>query len=262
MRIIITFITLFVSGICSYAQNNSYLEQLFDQAVKTYENASKQQKEIYEKAMKNAKENMTATALILPGENSDSYRALAVISCSAFTDDLLFEYSPNKKVNVPCFAGVGNYIESMVFEEISLKDCVVLGQYVWLPEILKPDYTLRIGLKGVLGTFEKELYLETIPSQKSSAYITFQNKTKQNLVYLSTVFGGNSASGSSYSAPNSSGSSTNKSNKCSMCNGTGDVVQSTASYIGGTKWCSKCNKEVSEGHYHNTCPLCAGKGYN
>lgn len=40
-----------------------------------------------------------------------------------------------------------------------------------------------------------------------------------------------------------------------------NMTVSTASYVGGTKWCSKCNKEVSEGHYHNTCPSCGGKGY-
>lgn len=64
-----------------------------------------------------------------------------------------------------------------------------------------------------------------------------------------------------FSSPgNSSGSSSSKSS-CSRCGGTGEIIESTASYVGGTKWCSKCNKEVPEGHYHTPCPVCGGNSY-
>lgn len=64
-----------------------------------------------------------------------------------------------------------------------------------------------------------------------------------------------------FSSPGNSSRSSSSNSSCSRCGGTGEIIESTASYVGGTKWCSKCNKEVPEGHYHTTCPVCGGKGY-
>lgn len=64
-----------------------------------------------------------------------------------------------------------------------------------------------------------------------------------------------------FSSPGNSSRSSSSNSSCSRCGGTGEIIESTASYVGGTKWCNKCNKEVSEGHYHTTCPVCGGKGY-
>ena len=51
--------------------------------------------------------------------------------------------------------------------------------------------------------------------------------------------------------------------KCTWCNGTGEVVKDDAFELGmgGTKYCSKCGKTVSTSHYHAPCPYCHGKGY-
>ena len=51
--------------------------------------------------------------------------------------------------------------------------------------------------------------------------------------------------------------------KCTWCNGTGEVVKDDAFELGmgGTKYCNKCGKTVSTSHYHAPCPYCHGKGY-
>lgn len=49
--------------------------------------------------------------------------------------------------------------------------------------------------------------------------------------------------------------------KCSLCNGTGRVINTDGVNFGKTKWCSECGKTVPDYHYHTNCPSCKGKGY-
>ena len=50
--------------------------------------------------------------------------------------------------------------------------------------------------------------------------------------------------------------------KCTYCNGTGEITKEDGFSLGlGTKYCDKCKKPVSKGHYHAPCPFCHGKGY-
>ena len=71
-----------------------------------------------------------------------------------------------------------------------------------------------------------------------------------------------SSSGTSGNGKTRKSSSSNRT-KCSHCNGSGDDAYSTgmSGYGTQTKWCSKCNKNVSMDHAHRTCPYCNGTGY-
>ncbi len=109
---------------------------------------------------------------------------------------------------------------------------------------------------------------------KNNLQIVQNERTARTLNVINAVAVGlNNAAGtySNYQQPNSgqtsSGSNTTKSqttartpSKCSLCDGTGEVVAYSASYVGGLKYCKKCDKDVPEGHYHNICPSCKGNG--
>ena len=53
--------------------------------------------------------------------------------------------------------------------------------------------------------------------------------------------------------------------RCTHCNGTGyiDHIEYATEYGTSYKWCDKCNKSVTSGHYHNPkkCTWCNGTGY-
>lgn len=86
------------------------------------------------------------------------------------------------------------------------------------------------GLNNVVGTFSN--YQQSNNEQTYSGNNTPENQTRAKTT-----------------------------SKCTLCNGTGEVVAYSASFVGGLKYCKKCDKEVTEGHYHNTCPSCRGTGY-
>lgn len=83
--------------------------------------------------------------------------------------------------------------------------------------------------------------------------------------------GGNNSGGNvpvntysgSYDNNNTNTKKTNNSGKktCSFCGGTGWITNDDApDFTGGTKWCSRCNKEVRMSHSHEKCPSCGGSG--
>lgn len=251
MRQFIIFFVFSLFCIGSYAQFDSNLMQMLEQTIQYADRAMKENNERYEQIMENTRKNMTASAVILPSGKTDIYKALITISTTLGLDDLIIEYAPGEE-------GIFSYQPTGEFKRINLNNCVVIGNYVWLPDVLKPGYILRLSKDRA----SKELYAGYIPPKESSDYISFKNKANENLSILSAMFSGNSYSTyPSYSnSSGGSGSSSHQTSTCSMCGGTGEVISSTASYVGGTKWCSKCNKEVSEGHYHNTCSSCGGTG--
>ncbi len=55
-------------------------------------------------------------------------------------------------------------------------------------------------------------------------------------------------------------SSTRSQHKCTVCNGTGQVIRLHPS-SGQKKWCGQCNQQVPTGHRHEMCSYCYGKGY-
>lgn len=255
MKQLIVIVILNFFCICSYAQFDNNIIQMFNQMIQYGDQALKDQKERYEQIMEESRRNMTVSTVILPSGKTDVYKALVTLSTPLGLEDLIIEYAPAEDVG-------DSYQLIEDFKRVSLSNCVVIQNYVWLPDILKPGYILRLRKIGA----SEALSLDYIPSKESSDYTAFKSTANNNLSILSSMYSGNSSSYPSFSYPNSSsgtgsGSSNHKTSACSMCGGTGEVVASTASYVGGTKWCSKCNKEVSEGHYHNTCPSCGGKGY-
>lgn len=110
---------------------------------------------------------------------------------------------------------------------------------------------------------------------KNNLQLVQQARTTRTLNVIGAIAVGLSNAANAYvnsqqhpSTPTSPGSTTTKSptttlpaQKCSLCEGTGEVVAYSVSYVGGLVYCKKCGKDVPEGHYHNTCPSCRGKGY-
>lgn len=87
----------------------------------------------------------------------------------------------------------------------------------------------------------------------------FDNFNPSNSISTSTpvVVPDNSSSNSSSST--TSNRYKRKKKRCQHCNGSGTVIDYCTGF-GNTKWCSKCGKEVSDSHYHTTCPSCKGAG--
>ncbi len=91
---------------------------------------------------------------------------------------------------------------------------------------------------------------------------TVSNPRQYESIHIDPVIDSSgSSSGSRGQNGNSNGSRSRT--KCSHCNGSGDDAYSTgmSGYGAQTKWCSKCNKNVSMDHAHRTCPYCNGTGY-
>ena len=84
-----------------------------------------------------------------------------------------------------------------------------------------------------------------------------QQEIQQQQIQYQNTYQNNSVE---YQNNNNSNNSKSRGNRtCGQCNGTGKVIANTASY-GLEKWCSECNRKVSAGHYHATCPGCKGRG--
>lgn len=83
------------------------------------------------------------------------------------------------------------------------------------------------------------------------------NNYPSNSVPAQIVVPDNSPSNSSSST--TSNEYKRKKKRCQRCNGSGTVIDYCTGF-GNTKWCSKCGKEVSDSHYHTTCPSCKGAG--
>jgi tetratricopeptide (TPR) repeat protein len=48
---------------------------------------------------------------------------------------------------------------------------------------------------------------------------------------------------------------------CGRCGGKGTIIEYAANLgINTNPWCEKCGKNVTSGHYHQTCPQCKGNG--
>ena len=48
---------------------------------------------------------------------------------------------------------------------------------------------------------------------------------------------------------------------CGRCGGKGTIIEYAANFgINTNPWCEKCGKNVTSGHYHQTCPQCKGNG--
>lgn len=48
---------------------------------------------------------------------------------------------------------------------------------------------------------------------------------------------------------------------CGRCGGKGSTIEYVANFgINTNPWCEKCGKNVTSGHYHQTCPQCKGTG--
>lgn len=86
--------------------------------------------------------------------------------------------------------------------------------------------------------------------------------TKGNVAFDSNNANGNNGGSSNYQSGHT-GNTPKKQNqhKCSLCNGTGRVINTDGVSFGNTKWCSECGKTVPDYHYHTTCPSCKGKGW-
>ena len=109
---------------------------------------------------------------------------------------------------------------------------------------------------GVLAGLESAMSTQQTPSYYGSGYSSYPATST-------------SSSGSSYSTTSSSSSTSTSSSsytrtprKCSLCSGTGRVVENDGVTFGlsDTKYCSECGKQVPLSHYHTTCPSCKGKG--
>lgn len=103
-------------------------------------------------------------------------------------------------------------------------------------------------------------YYQVNGTPVSQKYTTKGSTSSQNQGghYVGGNSGGNNSSGSSN---RNSTSMQPKQHKCSLCNGTGRVINTDGVSFGNTKWCSECGKTVPDYHYHTTCPSCKGKGY-
>ena len=98
-----------------------------------------------------------------------------------------------------------------------------------------------------------------IPVEKGTSYMSSGNggySAPQQSGYNGGNIGGNNGGNSG-----SNTSTSSKTHKCSLCNGTGRVIENNATSYGNTKYCSECGKTVPDYHYHTTCPSCNGKGY-
>lgn len=98
-----------------------------------------------------------------------------------------------------------------------------------------------------------------IPVEKGASYMSGGNggySAPQQGGYNGGNIGGNNGGNSG-----SNTSTSSKTHKCSLCNGTGRVIENNATSYGNTKYCSECGKTVPDYHYHTTCPSCNGKGY-
>lgn len=253
-RFIIVFVfALFCMG--SYAQFDNNLMQMLEQTMQYADRAMKENNERYEQIMENTRKNMTATAVILPSGKTDIYKALITISTTLGLNDLIIEYVPGEE-DVFSYQPIGK------FKRVNLENCVVIGNYVWLPDILRPGHILRLRKVGS----SKELYSCYIPSKESSDYVSFKMKASENLSILSAMFSGNSYStypSSSYSnSSDHTGSSNHQPSTCSMCNGKGWIKGNSTPTYGNmdTHWCSDCGEQVSASHSHDICPSCGGKG--
>lgn len=98
-----------------------------------------------------------------------------------------------------------------------------------------------------------------IPVEKGTSYMSGGNggySAPQQGGYNGGNIGGNDGGNSG-----SNTSTSSKTHKCSLCNGTGRVIENNGTSFGNTKYCSECGKTVPDYHYHTTCPSCNGKGY-
>lgn len=82
----------------------------------------------------------------------------------------------------------------------------------------------------------------------------------------SSISNNNSTQWSNSSSSSSTSSSSTTSSKpvrrCGLCGGTGTTVESVATFgIVEKEYCSTCGKTVYNGHYHKTCSLCHGTGF-
>lgn len=90
------------------------------------------------------------------------------------------------------------------------------------------------------------------------------SKNKNNLSSSSASGGSTSSSGEDYDSDEGSTSMSISSSgtKCGVCQGTGSIVKYVANYgIDNRPYCEECGKNVTSGHYHQTCSYCHGKGY-
>lgn len=96
-------------------------------------------------------------------------------------------------------------------------------------------------------------YTENEFRQLQNASIKQNNTTS---VPINTYSGGYDNNNTNNNTNTNSGQKT-----CSFCGGTGWITNDDApDFIGGTKWCSRCNKEVRMSHSHEKCPSCGGSG--
>ncbi len=92
---------------------------------------------------------------------------------------------------------------------------------------------------------------------------TVSNPRQYESIHIDPVIDSSGSSSGSGNGQNGNSNGSRSRTKCSHCNGSGDDAYNTgmSGYGTQTKWCSKCNKNVSMDHAHRRCPYCNGTGY-
>lgn len=113
---------------------------------------------------------------------------------------------------------------------------------------------------GTLPTTEEEemAYTQFLQAQTASMNNSYNTQWDSSSSY-------NYDSGSSSSSTSSSSSSTITSRSprsCGLCGGKGTIVDTVPTFgIIEKEYCSTCGETVYNGHYHKTCKVCHGTGF-
>lgn len=138
-------------------------------------------------------------------------------------------------------------------------DCIVLAGLSTIPfKSMRGDgeriYTTGDGPIFVVdGNFN-------IRRENSLYDCTFRKKSNSSSGNYGNGYNGTSSTGNSGHSQSTTQTGTNT-HKCSLCNGSGRVIETNGTSFGNTKYCNECGKTVPDSHYHTICPSCKGKGY-
>jgi hypothetical protein len=137
---------------------NQMLNQMFDMLKKQTEELAK---------------NKSVTVCFLPGDYFDSYKAFVVMSSDVFNDFTIYYYYSKE--------------DDPDFTVLKRRNCIVSGQHVFLPSVLKPGHKLVIKSNDAEA---KILFSGKIPEKGTSKYIDFQTEAQSNVAMVNNYLSG------------------------------------------------------------------------
>ena len=138
-------------------QNNATMDQCIQQIFNMFGNIDKEQKK-----------NASVSAYIIPGGSTHHYSAFILLNYYSLNDVKIVYKNTNNESYLVNYSG-----------------CTVAYPFVFVPNFLKPGYTLKIYRKSDNIVLQEE----KIPNLNSSSYSQFVNKTNENLSIATSLLG-------------------------------------------------------------------------